>query len=83
MNKSAQLLKKALSQTDERSKLEGEVIGGIDVVKCCAWEVRYLLRRTEPHATDTFRISHNRIATVIAVRCHSSHRTHIGRNQRL
>lgn len=39
VRKSAQLLKKALAQTDERSKLEGEVIGGIDVVKCCAWEV--------------------------------------------
>ena len=40
MRRSARLLKQMLSQTDERSKLEGEVIGGIDVIKCSAWEVR-------------------------------------------
>jgi hypothetical protein len=40
VRQSARLLKQALSQTDERSKLEGEVIGGIDVIKCSAWEVR-------------------------------------------
>ena len=40
VRRSARLLKQALSQTDERSKLEGEVIGGIDVIKCSAWEVR-------------------------------------------
>lgn len=39
MRRSARLLKQALNQTDERSKLEGEVIGGIDVIKCSAWEV--------------------------------------------
>lgn len=39
VRRSARLLKQALSQTDERSKLEGEVIGGIDVIKCSAWEV--------------------------------------------
>lgn len=51
VRKSAQLLKKALSQTDERSKLEGEVVGGMDVVKCCTWEVgppARQLRRSGP-----------------------------------
>ena len=37
---SARLLKRALSETDERSKLEGELVSGIEVVKCSAWEVR-------------------------------------------
>jgi hypothetical protein len=41
VRRSARLLKQALSQTDERSKLEGEVIGGIDVIKCSAWEVDF------------------------------------------
>jgi hypothetical protein len=54
VRRSARLLKQALSQTDERSKLEGEVIGGIDVIKCSAWEVRdirfwgALLHRLQP-----------------------------------
>lgn len=37
---SQRLLKSALQFTDERAKLEGELMGGIDVVKCSAWEVR-------------------------------------------
>ena len=37
---SARLQKEALSFTDERAKLEGELIAGIEVVKCNAWEVR-------------------------------------------
>jgi hypothetical protein len=32
-------LRKSLAFTDERSKLESELLGGIDVVKCSAWEV--------------------------------------------
>ena len=36
---SARLLKKALRFTDERAKLEGELLAGMDVVKCAAWEV--------------------------------------------
>lgn len=36
---SAKLLKKALRFTDERAKLESELLSGIDVVKCAAWEV--------------------------------------------
>ncbi len=36
---SAKLLKKALRFTDERAKLESELLAGIDVVKCAAWEV--------------------------------------------
>ena len=36
---SARLLKKALRFTDERAKLESELLAGIDVVKCAAWEV--------------------------------------------
>lgn len=42
---SARLLKRALSETDERSKLEGELVSGIEVVKCSAWEVRAVQRR--------------------------------------
>ena len=34
--------KEALQFTDERSKLEGELLNGIDVVKCNSWEVRAL-----------------------------------------
>ena len=37
---SARLQKEALAFTDERAKLEGELIAGIEVVKCNAWEVR-------------------------------------------
>ena len=33
------LQKEALQFTDERSKLEGELLNGIDVVKCNSWEV--------------------------------------------
>jgi len=32
-------LRKSLAFTDERSKLESELLSGIDVVKCSAWEV--------------------------------------------
>jgi hypothetical protein len=32
------LQKEALLFTDERSKLEGELLNGIDVVKCNSWE---------------------------------------------
>ena len=39
---SARLLKKTLLRTDERAKLEGELLDGIDVVKCMTWEVRLL-----------------------------------------
>ncbi|KAL3160420.1 hypothetical protein ABBQ32_010743 [Trebouxia sp. C0010 RCD-2024] len=35
---SARLLKKTLLRTDERAKLEGELLDGIDVVKCMTWE---------------------------------------------
>ena len=34
------LQKEALLFTDERGKLEGELLNGIDVVKCNSWEVR-------------------------------------------
>ncbi len=36
---SARLLKKTLQYTDERAKLEGELLDGVDVVKCMTWEV--------------------------------------------
>lgn len=36
------LQKEALQFTDERGKLEGELLNGIDVVKCNSWEVRTL-----------------------------------------
>lgn len=38
---SARLLKKTLLRTDERAKLEGELLDGIDVVKCMTWEVSF------------------------------------------
>jgi ABC-type bacteriocin/lantibiotic exporter with double-glycine peptidase domain len=37
-------LKAALTHTDERTKLEGELVGGIEVVKCSAWELPFLGR---------------------------------------
>ena len=39
MRISARLLKKTLLRTDERAKLEGELLDGMDVVKCMTWEV--------------------------------------------
>ena len=36
---SARLLKTTLQHTDERAKLEGELLDGVDVVKCMTWEV--------------------------------------------
>ena len=47
MRKSASLLKAAMSHTDERTKLEGELVGGIEVVKCSAWEAPFLERVTQ------------------------------------
>ena len=40
------MLKSALAHTDERTKLEGELVGGIEVVKCSAWESPFLGRIT-------------------------------------
>ena len=37
---SAVLLRASLAHTDERAKLEGELLGGAEVVKCYTWEVR-------------------------------------------
>jgi hypothetical protein len=37
------LQKEALQFTDERSKLEGELLNGMDVVKCNSWEVLQFL----------------------------------------
>jgi len=51
---SARLLKETLQYTDERAKLEGELLDGVDVVKCMTWEVRNILLRTicnTPYAT--------------------------------
>eukprot|EP00798_Chlamydomonas_sp_ICE-L_P022904 gene22904-30080_t len=39
---SAFLLKTALGHTDERTKLEGELMGGMEVVKCSSWESPFL-----------------------------------------
>ena len=51
MRISSRLLRKSLAYTDERSKLEGELLGGIDVVKCSAWEVCSLLWQNK-HAKE-------------------------------
>ena len=39
VRQAVRLQKTALLFTDERSKLEGELLNGIDVVKCNSWEV--------------------------------------------
>ncbi len=39
VRKAAAVTRSSLQHTDERGKLEGELMGGIDVVKCYAWEV--------------------------------------------
>ena len=36
---SARLMKKTLQFTDERAKIEGELLAAMDVVKCSTWEV--------------------------------------------
>ncbi len=36
---SSQYMRESLQFTDERSKVEGELLGGMEVVKCSAWEV--------------------------------------------
>lgn len=41
---SAHYVKKALQQTDDRAKLEREVVSGIEAVKCNAWEVPFWSR---------------------------------------
>lgn len=41
---SALLLKSALSHTDERMRLEGELMGGVEVVKCANWGPAFLER---------------------------------------
>ncbi len=43
MRVGVRLQKEALLFTDERGKLEGELLNGIDVVKCNSWEVRVLI----------------------------------------
>lgn len=49
MRISARLLKKTLLRTDERAKLEGELLDGIDVVKCMTWEVSLLPYKLSLH----------------------------------
>ena len=44
MRWTSDLLKSTLAHTDERTKLEGELVGGIEVVKCSAWETPFLGR---------------------------------------
>lgn len=39
MRKAQAVMRSNLQYTDERSKLEGELMAGIDVAKCYAWEV--------------------------------------------
>ena len=36
---SAKLMRAALQYTDERAKIEGELLSAMDVVKCATWEV--------------------------------------------
>ncbi|KAK9802963.1 hypothetical protein WJX72_012534 [[Myrmecia] bisecta] len=55
VRKSSSLMRKALQFTDERAKLEGELLAGLDVVKCNTWEdpfwARILAVRTDELAT--------------------------------
>ena len=44
MRWTSELLKSTLAHTDERTKLEGELVGGIEVVKCSAWETPFMGR---------------------------------------
>ena len=62
------LQKEALLFTDERSKLEGELLNGIDVVKCNSWEVR-----TMPSADASSGFAHCHCFTVsVAANAHTS-----------
>ena len=40
MRNAVRLQKEALLFTDDRGKLEGELLNGIEVVKCNSWEVQ-------------------------------------------
>ena len=44
MGWAGQLLKQALAQSDDRTKLETEFVGGIEVVKCSGWEAPFVSR---------------------------------------
>ena len=52
MKTSGAMLKAALAHTDERTKLEGELVGGIEVVKCSAWEAPFLERINAARARE-------------------------------
>lgn len=52
MRWTGELLKATLAHTDERTKLEGELVGGIEVVKCSAWEPPFLGRITLARARE-------------------------------
>ena len=41
---SAKLMRAALQYTDERAKIEGELLSAMDVVKCATWEVSACIR---------------------------------------
>ncbi len=51
MRISARLLKQTLLYTDERAKLEGELLDGVDVVKCMTWEVCMVTHCDTPRVT--------------------------------
>ena len=68
---SARLLKRALSETDERSKLEGELVSGIEVVKCSAWEVR-ALRRCESGTMERHHLMIRLLKQLTRARCSSA-----------
>lgn len=44
MRRQRAILRDSLAATDERAKLESELLGGVDVVKCYVWEDSFLDR---------------------------------------
>ncbi|GAX80188.1 hypothetical protein CEUSTIGMA_g7626.t1 [Chlamydomonas eustigma] len=52
MRLSSALLKAALTHSDERTKLEGEMVGGIEVVKCSGWETPFLSRVSQVRSKE-------------------------------
>ena len=66
MRISARLLKQTLLHTDERAKLEGELLDGVDVVKCMTWEVSLTT------LLDTVTVTNTVTCTVTALQVSSS-----------
>lgn len=52
MGKQRGILRQSLTATDERAKLESELFGGVEVVKCYVWEGSFMDRIRRVRGTE-------------------------------